>query len=133
MALNKVDPSLLRPQADTSTWDFHYKNLLDSIPGNNDEQKQATIRKRILKYFGGFKFEEETYFCPRLDVDFNGHYTRLIPNTLLLYGTDYLTQKACTQYFVGFATLVRRVDDSHMIVEFKDNSECLAAINKHNL
>lgn len=35
------------------TWEHHYQNLVRSLPGT-PEEKDAIIRKRILKYFGGF-------------------------------------------------------------------------------
>ncbi len=34
-------------------------------------------------------------------------------------------------YFSGFVTNIRRIDDSHFMVEFRSESECLAALNKY--
>ena len=36
---------------DLSTWEVHYKALLDQLDGEM-EDKEAIIRKRILRYFG---------------------------------------------------------------------------------
>ena len=37
--------------AEISTWEVHYKALLDQLDGEIEE-KEAVIRKRILRYFG---------------------------------------------------------------------------------
>ena len=52
-------------EADLATWETHYKALLDQLEGDL-EQKEAIIRKRILRYFGQFKLEEDGYFSDRI-------------------------------------------------------------------
>ena len=52
-------------ESDLATWEFHYKALLDQLEGDL-EQKEAIIRKRILRYFGQFKLEEDGYFSDRI-------------------------------------------------------------------
>lgn len=47
-----------------------------------------------------------------------------------MYGVDYLTFEKARNYFQGYITTVRRIDDSHFLIEFRSESECLSALNK---
>lgn len=43
-----------------------------------------------------------------------------------------MSLEKCRNYFQGFLTSIRRIDDSHFLVEFRNENECLSAINKKN-
>lgn len=43
-------------ELDTDSWDYHYHKILCGLEGS-DEEKEAIIRKRILRYFGEFKLD----------------------------------------------------------------------------
>ena len=51
----------------------------------------------------------------------------------MLYGADYFSIKRAQQYFNGFFVEIKRVDDSHLLVNFQNEKDCLAALNKNNL
>lgn len=48
----------------------------------------------------------------------------------MLYGIDYMSVERARNYFQGFMANIRRMDDSHFLVEFRNKEECLAVINK---
>lgn len=83
------------------------------------EEKEAIIRKRILRYFGQFKIDAESYFSIRNDVDYTNPGLQIIPSAILLYGIDYMAMDRMKKYFQGFATNIRRMDDSHYLIEFR--------------
>lgn len=53
-----------------------------------------------------------------------------MPYAIVMYGIDYMPIERAKTYFKGFATNIRRMDDSHYLVEFRNYEECLGAINK---
>lgn len=114
---------------DEELWDFHYEQILADLQGSLEE-KEAIIRKRILRYFGEFKIDSESYFQIRNDINPCGGNFSLIPNKVFLYGIDYMPIQRAKDYFRGFVTTIRRIDDSHYLVEFRNDSEALAAINR---
>lgn len=38
---------------------------------------------------------------------------------LVLFGIDYMTIDKAKKYFQGFATNIRRMDDSHYLIDFR--------------
>lgn len=57
-------------QASEDSWEFHCRKIMAGMEGT-EEEKEAVIRKRILRYFGEFKLESESYFSIRNDIDYN--------------------------------------------------------------
>lgn len=50
-----------------------------------------------------------------------------------MYGIDYMDIDKAKSYFKGFVVKVRRVDDSHFLINFRNQEECLLALNKCKL
>lgn len=42
------------PQLEEDSWEYHYHKIVAGMDGT-DEEKEAVVRKRILRYFGEFK------------------------------------------------------------------------------
>jgi hypothetical protein len=83
-----------------------------------------------LRYFGEFKLDSESYLSIRSDVDYTIPTVQVYQNKLILFGVDFMSLEKCRNYFQGFLTSIRRIDDSHFLVEFRNENECLSAINK---
>lgn len=102
-------------ESDADTWDYHYHKIMCGLEGT-DEEKEAIIRKRILRYFGEFKLDAESYFSIRNDVDYTTIGLQILSTKLVMYGIDYMTIERAKNYFQGFITNIRRMDDSHFLI-----------------
>jgi hypothetical protein len=69
----------------------------------------------------------------RNDIDYRQPGVQIIAEKLVLYGIDYMTIERAKDYFEGFVSNIRRMDDSHFMIEFRNPSECTSAIKKYTL
>ena len=54
-------------------------------------------------------------------------------NEIVLYGVDYFSIERAKNYFRGFCTEIRRIDDSHSLIKFRKREDVLKVLNEKNV
>lgn len=89
------------------------------------KQRQRKAKEQIWLSFFNDLSDDSFSFCQRIDLkEQNVGECR----SLLLCGTDFMTEENVAEYFRPFCVTIVHVDSSHCFVQFESQIQCLMAL-----
>jgi uncharacterized membrane-anchored protein len=73
-------------------WEIYYNAVKNTLEGT-DEEKEGILRRRLLKFFTNYSLEEDRFYIERREIkDPLNPFLTVMSRSLLLYGTDFMTE-----------------------------------------